>query len=75
MWKYDEGIYRFQTNDRETQLKLHRRKKSRLCAYGWNTDLWVYDLPANALRDALKLLEVLTGGVAKKDALEGVYVA
>lgn len=60
MWKYDKGVYAYQTDYKNIANNMKRRGYE-LFNWGLNCDHWVYLAEKKSLKDALSTLKTLTG--------------
>lgn len=77
LWQEEKGkqYYRFQTDDSLVAEKMRRRKRFVLAGRGINCRFWIYQVTLNRLRDAKKVLGVLSHKEVNYDASNEVYYA
>jgi len=61
MYKYQNNVWAYQTEDKKIADKMKRRQNFSLFNYGWNCDHWVFHTSKKNKRDALSTLKALTG--------------
>jgi hypothetical protein len=59
MWKYFEGEYAYQTDEKSIAINMKRRGYD-LLNYGSNHDHWVFVANKNCQREAISTLKALT---------------
>ena len=80
MWREDpatqkDKVYRFQTNDPETNLRMQKRKDFKLSTVGINEKLWIYRTKKSSLEEAKKTLKRLSRCQINFIMAEGIFVA
>ena len=68
-------IYRIQTIDHRVARKLKKRKNAKLCMYGINAPMWVFELSYSSPRYAIIGLSNITDADVKESSDTGVFVS
>ena len=68
-------IYRIQTTDHKVARKLKKRKNAKLCMYGINAPMWVFELSYSSPRYAIIGLSNITDADVKESSDIGVFVS
>ena len=68
-------IYRIQTNDHRVARKLKKRQNAKLCMYGVNAPLWIFELSYSSPKYALIGLSNITGQDVGESSDMGVWVS
>jgi len=73
MWKYETGIFAYQTDDKIIADKMERREKFLLFNEGMNCNHWVYHTDKRSTRNALSTLKTLSGIEPKYRSFEDIW--
>ena len=68
-------IYRIQTNDHRVARKLKKRQNAKLCMYGVNSPLWIFELSYSSPKYAVIGLSNITGADVEETSESGVFVS
>ena len=68
-------IYRIQTDDHRVARKLKKRKNAKLCIYGVNKPMWVFELSYSSPKYAIIGLSNITDAEVEESSDTGVFVS
>jgi hypothetical protein len=68
-------IYRIQTDDHRVARKLKKRKNTKLCIYGVNKPMWVFELSYSSPKYAVIGLSNITDAEVEESSDTGVFVS
>lgn len=76
MWQEERGqkYFRFQTDEPAVNKKMRERKKFILVGWGWNCNLWIYQVKLYKPQNARRTLKALTGKPIKFDKLSDTFL-
>ena len=67
--------FRIQTTDHRVARKLKKRKNAKLCMYGINAPIWIFELTYSSPRYAIIGLSNITGQDVQETSDTGVFVS
>ena len=77
MWQLQprKPQYRIQTTDHRVARKIKKRKNAKLCMYGINAPIWIFELTYSSPRYAIIGLSNITGQDVQETSDTGVFVS